>query len=105
VRFEAEPKSKAGGVFGLRLLTAAPAQNPPNHKYQCSKPQTIKQAMNKITLLALSSLLLAPLAALQAADTDDILLFSFFRDNGQAGIYLAASDDGLHFTPLNNDQP
>jgi len=40
-----------------------------------------------------------------AADSVDVLIFSFFRDNGQAGIYLAASEDGLHFTALNNDQP
>jgi len=60
--------------------------------------------MTKIKSLALTALLL-PLAALHAADNGDILLFSFFRDNGQAGIYLAASDDGLHFTPLNNDHP
>ena len=64
--------------------------------------------MKKITSFILTALLLAllaPLAALHGADNDDILLLSFFRDNGQAGIYLAASDDGLHFTPLNNDQP
>ena len=30
VRFEAEPKSRAGGVFGIRVLTAAPPQNPLN---------------------------------------------------------------------------
>jgi beta-xylosidase len=34
-----------------------------------------------------------------------VLVLSFFRDNGQAGIYLAASDDGLKFTALNGDQP
>lgn len=36
---------------------------------------------------------------------DDVLLLSFFRDNGQAGIFLAASEDGLHFTALNDDKP
>lgn len=39
------------------------------------------------------------------ADEDDLLLFCFFRDNGQDGVYLAASEDGLHFRPLHSDQP
>ncbi len=41
----------------------------------------------------------------RAAAGDEVLLLSFFRDNGQAGIFLAASEDGLHFTALNDDQP
>jgi len=41
----------------------------------------------------------------RAAESDEVLVLSFFRDNGQAGIFLAASEDGLRFTPLNNDQP
>jgi beta-xylosidase len=36
---------------------------------------------------------------------DDLLVFSFFRKNGEDGLFLAASDDGLRWTPLNNDQP
>jgi hypothetical protein len=56
-------------------------------------------------IAGLISLLVLAQAPLHAADRDDILLFSFFRDNGQAGIYLAASEDGLDFKPLNNDQP
>lgn len=36
---------------------------------------------------------------------NDILIKSFFRDNGQNGVYLAASDDGIVFTPLNDDKP
>ena len=38
--------------------------------------------------------------SLAAAENDRILIFSFFRGNGQAGVYLAASDDGVKFTPL-----
>ena len=34
-----------------------------------------------------------------------MLVLSFFRDNGQAGIFLAASEDGLRFTALNKDRP
>ena len=59
--------------------------------------------MNKTTLLLPLFLLLA--GPLVAAENDDILIFSFFRGNGQAGVYLAASEDGLKFTPLNKDQP
>ena len=40
-----------------------------------------------------------------AAEKGDILIFSFFRGIGQAGVYLAVSEDGVKFTPLNNDQP
>lgn len=35
----------------------------------------------------------------------DALFFTCFRDNGQAGVYLCSSDDGLHFTPCNGDKP
>ncbi len=40
-----------------------------------------------------------------AAANDEIYLLSFFRDNGQAGIFLAYSEDGLTFKPLNGDKP
>ncbi len=35
----------------------------------------------------------------------DQLLISFFRNNGEDGLYLAASGDGLRFTALNGDRP
>ncbi len=38
------------------------------------------------------------------ADKDEVLLLSFFRDNGQLGTYLAWSNDGVHFEPLNGDK-
>jgi hypothetical protein len=41
----------------------------------------------------------------RAAESDDVLVLSFFRDNGQAGIFLAWSEDGVKFSPLNDDQP
>jgi hypothetical protein len=47
--------------------------------------------------------LLATLSS--AANTDDVLLFTYFRDNGQHGINLATSADGVNFTPLNDDKP
>jgi len=36
---------------------------------------------------------------------DEIFILPFFRDNGQHGVYLAWSEDGLHFKPLNGDKP
>jgi beta-xylosidase len=53
------------------------------------------------TLLALSYQCLES----RAAEPDEMLVLAFFRDNGQAGIYLAASEDGLRFTALHKDQP
>ncbi|MBI4906513.1 MAG: glycoside hydrolase family 43 protein [Acidobacteria bacterium] len=35
----------------------------------------------------------------------DPLVFSFFRNNGEDGLYLATSDDGLKWRALNNDKP
>ncbi|MBL8178121.1 MAG: glycoside hydrolase family 43 protein [Bryobacterales bacterium] len=35
----------------------------------------------------------------------DKLGFSFFRNNGEDGLYLAASEDGLRFTALHGDRP
>ena len=37
--------------------------------------------------------------------SDDVLLHTYFRDNGQAGVFLAHSTDGVTFTPLNDDRP
>lgn len=39
------------------------------------------------------------------AAADDMLVFSFFRNNGEDGLYLAASRDGLKWTALNGDKP
>ncbi len=40
-----------------------------------------------------------------AAIAADPILFSFFRNNGEDGLYLAASDDGLQWRVLNGDKP
>ena len=53
------------------------------------------------TLLAWTAVSSAP----QAEDKADVLILSFFRDNGQAGIFMASSKDGVHFSPLNDDLP
>ena len=60
------------------------------------------------TLCLLATLLLAQLICpsfTYAAKGDDMLIYCFFRGNGENGVYLAASEDGITFTPLNGDKP
>lgn len=52
-------------------------------------------------LAALAQALLAPAVVADG----EVLLFSFFRGNGEAGTYLAWSEDGVHFQALNDDKP
>ena len=60
-------------------------------------------------ILTLAAILLLPLAALPAADSrqpsaqpgEVCYLFSYFRDNGQDGLHLAWSADGLKWSVLN----
>lgn len=63
--------------------------------------------MNWFVLLALSATAAAAGHETKAASpsTGDVLLFSFFRGNGEAGAYLAWSEDGLKFHALNDDKP
>jgi hypothetical protein len=44
-------------------------------------------------------------AATVATNSDDILLFTYFRHNGRDGVHLAMSTNGVDFFALNNDQP
>jgi hypothetical protein len=63
-------------------------------------PQDTIRGMRRITVLAaLAALVVAcrPTPAADAGQADTALLFSFFRGNGEAGLYLAWSDDGLHW--------
>lgn len=39
------------------------------------------------------------------AGSNEVLVLSFFRDNGQTGTFLAYSEDGLRFVALNDDKP
>ncbi|MBL8212841.1 MAG: hypothetical protein JNK87_19155 [Bryobacterales bacterium] len=36
---------------------------------------------------------------------EDVLLFSLLRGNGETGLYLATSADGLTWRALNHDKP
>ena len=59
-------------------------------------------ALNVFLLLAFTvGLLLVSSVASHAADTNSALLFSFFREpNGQGGLCLATSEDGLKWTEI-----
>ena len=39
-----------------------------------------------------------------AQESDSLYLFSYFMDNGQDGLHLAWSEDGLQWVALNNNQ-
>jgi hypothetical protein len=56
----------------------------------------------KLSIVLLCALVLCLSAAAPAGDA---LVFSFFRNNGEDGLYLAASEDGLAWTVLNGDKP
>jgi len=71
---------------------------------------TIKKAgtlQMKLFVLAFVILLSSvPFGQGFAGETNnDVFVMSFFRGNGEAGVYLAVSEDGKTFNPLNNDQP
>jgi beta-xylosidase len=53
---------------------------------------------------AFSFILLFLTIMLSGAEKDKIFLFSYFKGNGEDGLHLAYSTDGLKFTALNNDK-
>ena len=56
------------------------------------------------TLRVLALTMVALLYFISQADSEDtVLLFSFFRDNGQAGLYLATSEDGLRWEEVRKE--
>lgn len=57
------------------------------------------------TLLILPILLLSIIAIGAMAHDNEAYLFSSFRDNGQDGLHLAYSHDGLEWTTLKGDKP
>ena len=60
--------------------------------------------MRTITLFsAITGWALSVLSAGAQADPDEVLLFSFFRGNGETGLYLAWSEDGLHWDEIKPD--
>jgi beta-xylosidase len=53
--------------------------------------------------IVLSLLLLLPILIF-GAEKDNVYLFSYFKGNGEDGLHLAYSRDGLNYVALNNDQ-
>lgn len=47
---------------------------------------------------------LAILSSLVSFSQDSVYLFSYFKDNGQDGLHLAYSEDGMHWLALNQDK-
>lgn len=58
----------------------------------------------RTALVALTAIAIANPGPARAGD-DQALLFSFFRNNGEDGLYLATSENGLTWTALNSDRP
>ncbi len=56
--------------------------------------------MNYLTLIF--TLLLATFGG--TSDDPDVYLFSYFQNNGEDGLHLAYSEDGLHWTALNGNR-
>ena len=52
-------------------------------------------------ILAISLILVVQSASSRADNTDSLYLFSYFVDNGEDGLHIASSGDGLKWTPLN----
>lgn len=44
-------------------------------------------------------------AADDASEAEDAILFSYFKGNGESGVYLQTSKDGLTFEPVNDGEP
>lgn len=75
-----QPTGAAGWGFNFSAITALSSRN--------------------ILLSLLFTFLVVPQKA-TTADADDAYLFSFFRGNGEDGLHLAASTNGLQWTELN----
>jgi hypothetical protein len=61
--------------------------------------------MKTISITAIIATCLIGHAIAAPPTSPEVLLFSFFRDNGKNGVSLATSDDGAEFKPLNDDKP
>jgi hypothetical protein len=57
------------------------------------------------SLVALDGRASSAAPAAPAGFGDNVMLVAFFRGNGETGVFLAASEDGRRFTPLNGDRP
>ena len=58
----------------------------------------------KYDLRSILNLLLVLTLSTKAWSQDSLFAFSYFMDNGQDGLHLAYSYDGMSWTPINNNQ-
>lgn len=58
----------------------------------------------KILFLLICLTTVAIVAFRQTKPRETIYLFSYFKGNGEDGLHLAYSEDGLSWKALNNDQ-
>lgn len=58
----------------------------------------------KKLLITCFTALTTSLVSLSADSGDDVYLFSYFKGNGEDGLHMAISEDGLTWTALNNDK-
>jgi hypothetical protein len=87
-----------GCAWDVRAVKRAEARAPIAPR-TAVRGTTIRHSSFVIGMLALAALLLSPTASI-AADTNSVLLFSFFRGNGENGLYLAWSTNGLQWSEL-----
>lgn len=62
------------------------------------------QVMRKSNFCLIIMLVFSCLAQLSTAQANDAYLFSYFKGNGEDGLHLAYSNDGLKWTSLKNDR-
>jgi len=53
----------------------------------------------------LTAVVLLVICSASCGFADDLFLLSYFKGNGETGVYLAASEDGLTFRDLNEERP
>ncbi|MDZ7638987.1 MAG: glycoside hydrolase family 43 protein [Bryobacterales bacterium] len=61
--------------------------------------------MRRREMIAVLPSLISPSLLRSQGNSSDTLIFAFFRKNGEDGLYLATSQDGLRWTPLHGDRP
>ena len=64
------------------------------------RTKLLLQVIAGLVLLMLAINVQAAYGASAEAPSDNVLLFSFFRGNGETGLYLAWSEDGLHWDEI-----
>jgi hypothetical protein len=70
-----------------------------------SREQPMRVRRGAVRLLVVFMLTWAVAGVQRAAAEKGAWLFAYFHEPANQGVYFALSRDGLHYTPLNDDQP